>query len=164
MKHLKHIFLPISIGAIVIFAFLWVSAASVPAHAAFPGLNGKIVFVTNLNGNVEIFSMNPDGTNQTNLTNSTAAGDSDPEWSPDGTKIVFDSIRAGNRQIYSMNPDGSGVTRLTNNSSFDDNPDWSPDGSKILFESTRAGGVEIFVMNADGSGQTQLTFNGNSNF
>src|SRR5437660_453920 len=88
--------------AVLVLTFLWFPAASPPAHAAFPGVNGKIAFHTNRNGNFEIFSMNPDGTGQTNLTNSTTAGDFDPEWSPAGTKIVFDSTRAGtgNHQIF----------------------------------------------------------------
>src|SRR5579864_3851035 len=134
MKHLRYFFYLISVGFLVLTS-LWIPAASVPAHAAFPGTNGKIVFMSNRNGgSYEIFSMDSDGTNQTNLTNNTTVNDSDPEWSPDGTKIVFDSNRVGNQQIFVMNADGSGVTRLTNNSSFEENPDWSPDGSKILFE------------------------------
>jgi hypothetical protein len=33
-----------------------------PAHAAFPGKNGKIAFVSNRDGNDEIYSMDADGT------------------------------------------------------------------------------------------------------
>ena len=73
--------------------------------------------------NREIFLMNADGSNQTNLSN---GHDSGSAWSPDGTKIAFHSQRDGNNQIYVMNADGSGQTRLTNNSAQEFFPDWGP--------------------------------------
>src|SRR2546423_11257377 len=78
--------------------------------------NGKIAFDSNRTGNDEIFVMNPDGSNQVNLSNN-PANDNNPSWSPDGTKIAFVSNRDGNDEIYVMNADGSNQTRLTNNSS-----------------------------------------------
>ena len=101
------------LGALA-FALVVASVTLVPAgRAAFPGANGKIAFETNRDGNFEIYSMNPDGSGQTNLTNN-PADDTIPAWSPDGTKIAFTSFRDGNPEIYSMNADGSGQTRLTN--------------------------------------------------
>ena len=57
--------------------------------------------------------MDPDGTNETNLTND-PADDFYATWSPDGTKIAFTSYRDGDPKIYVMNADGSNQTRLTN--------------------------------------------------
>jgi TolB protein len=130
-----------------------------PSGAAFPGANGKIAFQTNRDGDWEIYSMNPDGTGQTRLTNN-AAADFEPAWSADGTKIAFFGTRDGNAQIYLMNADGSGQTNLSNNAAADFNPAWSPDGTQIAFSSTRNGCCEIFVMNANGTGQTRLTNSG----
>ena len=59
-----------------------------PAQGAYPGDNGKIAFETNRDGNLEIYSMNPDGSSQVNLTNDPAE-DTDPVWSPDGSRIAF---------------------------------------------------------------------------
>ena len=102
--------------------------------------------------------MNADGTGQTRLTTNNAL-DSEPAWSPDGTKIVFSSTRTGNGDIYCMNADGTGRLRLTTSSGIDLSPAWSPDGTQIAFSSTRDGNVEIYRMNADGTGQTRLTTN-----
>ena len=103
----------------------------------------------------DIFSMNPDGSDQTNLTNN-PADDSAPAWSPDGTRVAFTSDRGGDLEIFLMNADGSNQTNLTNNSADDAFSTWSPDGTRIAFATDRPNG-EIFVMNADGSEQTNLT-------
>ncbi len=121
----------------------------------------KIAFETARDGNYEIYLMNPDGSEQTNLTRHPAK-DAAPAWSPDGQRLAFVSDRDGNEEIYIMNRDGSGIVRLTHNiDALDGWPTWSPDGLKIAFQSDRSGGTkpkfDIYVMNADGSGQTALT-------
>jgi tol-pal system beta propeller repeat protein TolB len=86
--------------------------------------------------------------------------DSEPAWSPDGTKIAFRSDRTGNSEIYVMNADGTNPIRLTNQTGSDSDPAWSPDGSTIAFVSDRGGNDGIYVMSADGSGVTRLTGDG----
>ena len=136
-----------------------------PVGATFPGNNGKIAFSSSravgaaVTGNNEIYTMNPDGSNVTNLTNNPAY-DASPKWSPDGKKIVFSSNRDDPKsEIYVMNADGSGVTRLTNSPEEDGGPTWSPDGNKIAFVSNRTGNYEIYTMNADGSAVQDITNN-----
>jgi Tol biopolymer transport system component len=106
----------------------------------------------------EIFVMNADGSQPTNLSNSSLGDDLIPAWSPDGKKIVFASFRdGGGDETYVMNADGTGQTRLTINKAFDDSGAFSPDGKKIAFASDRDGNSEIYVMNPDGTGQINLT-------
>src|SRR5215216_4192378 len=78
-----------------------------PARAgAFPGTNGKIAFDTDRDGgNSEIYAMNPDGNQQTNLSRSVA--DISASYSANGKKIAFSSVRDGNSEIYSMNANGT---------------------------------------------------------
>ena len=131
----------------------------VPAQATSQGVNGRIAFAGEGNGNWEIYRINSDGTNQTNLTNQ-AGDDYEPSWSPDGTRIAFVSERDGNDEIYLMNADGTNQKRLTNNAAYDSDPTWSPDGTKIAFMSERVYACAIYSMNADGTNQTQLTNSG----
>ena len=120
---------------------------------------GKIVFHSNRAGNVDIYTMESDGRNLTQLTFD-KANDSSPVWSPNGRQIAFDSKRDGNAELYVMDTNGKNQRRLTHHPAEDWSPDWSPDGSQIVFESTRGdpqGDLNLFVMDADGSNVRQLT-------
>jgi GH25 family lysozyme M1 (1,4-beta-N-acetylmuramidase) len=132
-----------------------------PAQAAFPGTNGKIEFQSDRTGKSQLFTMNSDGTSQTQLTKVNSKN-YDGAWYPDGTGLAYSSCCApGTTQLelYALNANGSGPTRLTNNTTKDARPAWSPDGSQIAFVALRVGNKEIYVMNADGSGRTNLTNN-----
>ncbi len=119
--------------------------------------SGKIAFDNGGPTAGDIFVINPDGTGLEQLTNSPAARNIRPDWSPDGRQIAFVSRRDGNDEIYVMNADGSDPTRITTNTFLDNAPAWSPDGRKIVFQSNRDGNTEIYTMNADGTDQTRLT-------
>ena len=131
----------------------------------------QIVFMSQRDGNPEIYVMDTDGGNQRRLT-SNSDKDFSPSWSPDGKRIAFISNRDGHvhprhgwstYEIYVMNADGSNPQNLTNNPSSDRGPSWSPDGKRILFSSARDNdnphNSEIYVMDADGSNQQRLTEN-----
>ncbi len=71
----------------------------------------KLAFVSDRDGNSEVYVMNADGSGQRNLTRN-AAFDADPSWSPDGRKLAFVSNRDGSYRVHVMNADGSGQRRL----------------------------------------------------
>lgn len=108
----------------------------------------------------EIYLMNPDGTNQIQLTNNPGAINGLPSWSPDRQKIAFVSGRDGNAEIYMMNADGSNQTRLSQTPAWEDTPSWSPDGTRIAFYvwpyKASTGKQEICMIDADGSNRTTV--------
>ena len=134
-----------------------------------------IALISDRTGNPEVWTMNGDGSNQTQLTNSPDL-EATPEVSLDGTKIVFTcrSPEPGvfpNPRIWVMNVDGSdqhqvfvpicvsppGFPDVCEGVSRDTYPSWSPDGTRIAF--VREGnllGSGIWVMNADGSDADSL--------
>jgi len=124
-----------------------------------PNANGggdqSVLFLSNRDGNNEIYAMNADGSNQRRLTNSSLA-DFQARWSPDGQKIVFvrrDPAAGNTDQIWIMNADGSGQVRLTNTAN-NHAPTWKADGSKILFSRCDLNFVcDLFTMNPDGTNQ-----------
>jgi Tol biopolymer transport system component len=103
---------------------------------------GELAFVRDN----QIFRVRTDGTALQQLTS--GSGNSEPAWSPDGSRIAFVSDRLGGSAIYVMNADGSGVVRRTI-TGRDTSPAWSPDGKRIAFSSLRDGQNGIYVMRVD---------------
>jgi tricorn protease-like protein len=109
----------VTTAAILAACLLALVGTTKPAGATFPGVNGKIAFSRDRggdsDGDAEIYRMNADGSHLTRLTNN-SVDDTQPDWSPDGTKIAFMSgvHKGSNLEIYTMNADGSEQTRLTN--------------------------------------------------
>ena len=120
----------------------WLIAAAIAlalpcsAQAAFPGQNGRIAFSSSVDGDSEIYTINPDGTGLAQLTDNTIA-DVSPSWSPDGQRIVFLRADGPDLDIWKMNADGDGealVLDYPGAPGFAPNaPAWSPDGGKIVF-------------------------------
>jgi TolB protein len=120
----------------------------------------RIAFVVRDRYNLEIYTMNADGTQPKRLTHNPGE-DYDPLWSPDGSKILYTSNQEHGHDVFVMNADGSEQINLTNSPKDDMAPSWSPDGKHILFTSERDTDSpyhsDIYKMNADGSGLVRLT-------
>ena len=134
----------------------------------------SIAFVSNRNVNwdLEIYLMNPDGRQVRQLTERPKA-DAEPAWSPDGQKITFMSDRdlkqIPNRgvlrsEIYLMNADGTNPINLTQSPERPDRvSSWAPSGKQIAFTSAELFNghtlvnSDIFVMDADGANRRNLT-------
>ena len=105
----------------------------------------------------DLWAMDIDGTNLTELVDNPPVADFNGQWSPDGKYLLFTSNRNGNYDLYRLNLSNGKLTNLTPVRSNEWNGRWSPDGTKILFNSDRYHQIDIFVMNADGTGVKRLT-------
>ena len=96
----------------------------------------KILFTSLRDGNREVYMMNPDGSEQVNLTQH-PADDMSAVWSPTGEQILFTSDRQGTRvrDLYVMDADGSNVRRVFKRKITADkaSPTWSPDGKRFAY-------------------------------
>ena len=110
----------------------WLSANKAPTTP-------KILFTSSRDGNSEVYMMNPDGSEQVNLTQHPAS-DFSAVWSSTGDQILFVSDRQGTRvrDLYLMDPDGSNVRRVFKRKAKGarSSPAWSTDGEQFAYSYT----------------------------
>jgi TolB protein len=122
-----------------------------------PVFTSKIAFVSNRDGNDEIYLMDYDGANQTRLTYNKIK-DYMPALSPDGTMVVYTSYRRSNpdlvlRSIY------EGRERVISSRGTNFSPAFSPDGKRLAFCSTMEGNAEVYVYDLETGKSKRLTYN-----
>ena len=121
--------------------------------------DGKtIAFVSNRNNvnkdHMQIWVIDADGKNPIRLTDGLV--DSNPDWSPDGTKIVYDTVRVPEDHelapggITVMDADGKDKRLLKNARGL--HPSWSPDGKRIVYTTG-----QLYVIDAEGGNPKRLT-------
>ena len=88
----------------------------------------NIVFVAELNGNYDLFTVNQNGDNLKRLTN-TVSDELNPDWSPDGDWIAYSS----NETVFKMNISTGEIVQLTEEGDGGDRPLWSKNGNEIVF-------------------------------
>jgi Tol biopolymer transport system component len=91
-------------------------------------LHGDIAFLSYVNGRSQLFVVNADGSNETDVTNDVADYQS-PQWSPDGTKIAVERSDFGLEHGCVIDAYG-GIGFFSYNLYT---PNWSPDGRYIAF-------------------------------
>jgi len=111
----------------IVALFILLSACATQVEESQPE-NGRIAFDTVRGGNLEIYSMFFNGSDETNLTRR-SQDDMNPDWSPDGSKIAWEAYQWGTTDIFVMDADGGNQTRLTDNPAPDYSPTWALDGS-----------------------------------
>jgi len=108
----------------------------------------KIVFISYHTSYPDIFTINPDGTDQLALTK-LYSGVFSPKWTPDGKQIMFISLRGTETDVNLMNFDGSDLVQIKyDKQALDQDFNFSPDGTKISFTSCC---FNLSTMNLDGS-------------
>ena len=111
----------------------------------------RIAFVSDRDGDWDIYAMTVDGDDVRRLTNSPGT-DKSPAWSPDGSKIAFISSRRGmDYDVFVMNADGSDPYILQPLDGNEYEPIFSPDGTKIACTTQRRWNRCIQISNVNGS-------------
>ncbi len=136
-------------------------ALSIASPEALPTAWTRLVFDSYKNSNWNIYAVQPDGANLTQLTTHNAV-DFAPSFNHGATQYVFTSNRDGNYEIYKAATDSASIQRLTNHSADDTLPKWSQNG-RIAFQSNRDGNTHIYVMDENGANLQRLTSAGSYN-
>ena len=130
---------------------------------AFSSDGSQIAFMSNRDGNPDLYVVNADGTGEVRRLTNHPAIDVSPTWSPNGQQIAFTSDRTGAPQIYVIGADGTGLRRLTYES-YCDRPTWSPAPfNEIAYSSKTGPGHDIKVLDLATNEVRQLTYGLGSN-
>jgi Tol biopolymer transport system component len=153
------------------------------AEATISPLGDKIVFTSQRNGDLDIYTMNLDGSELHQLTDELGY-DGGPFFSWDGTKIVYrayhpntdqekvryrelladEMIEPGNFQIWVMDADGANKRQVTHNEYANFAPFFHPDNKRIIFSSNlnspnrREPDFNLWMINENGEGLEKITF------
>ena len=155
-----------------------------PGYDAEPtiGRDGRIVFTSVRDGDMEIYSMRGDGSNVKRLTNRSGP-DGGPFFSWDGKQVAFrgrplepgaelDDYRGllkealwrpTSLELYVMDRDGGNQRQVTKLGKANFAPSWHPDGKRLIFASNvhdpKGRNFDLYLVNLDGTGLERVTFN-----
>lgn len=146
------------------------NARSVPHRGA--ATNGRIVFQADVRRNTQIFTIRPNGTGLTQVTDlrtdDPGPGAENAVWSPDGSLIAFDTQTRFDAplhtrvNLFTIAPDGSDLTELPLTvRNFNGDPAYSPDGNQISFDQDVGKSAPtvhgIYIADSDGTDPRRLT-------
>jgi dipeptidyl aminopeptidase/acylaminoacyl peptidase len=117
--------------------------------------SGKIAFVSDRNGSVDLYVIDPTGRGLRRLTTSPAA-ESAPTWSPDGLRLAFVSTDGPAVDLFVLDVAMGSLTQLTADPFAEGSPAWSADGRTISFASNRSGLETPWTVSAKGGPAAEL--------
>lgn len=122
-----------------------------------PLFDSKLAFVSDRDGDKEIFIMDYDGKRPRQITfNDTI--DILPSWSEDNEKLLYTSYRKASPDLYVFHI-YSGKTQVISSSGANFSADWRPGANQIAYTSTKKGNAEIYLRDMGTGKETRLTFN-----
>ena len=138
------------LAAVTIGGYFVYQRATGASGLARPARPPRIAFMSDRDGNWEVYIMDRDGSNLVNLTNAPSA-DGLPIPVPGRDQLAFVSDRDGDLlDLFLMDLNGENVTNITHTPDSNDIPiDWSPDGQYLVFVNDQSGSSEVFLRQTD---------------
>ena len=140
------------------------------ADDTYPSLafrGDRLAFIRTSDSGNDIWTMDPDGTNTTNVTNGTVTGEiHSVSWFPNGTRLVFtmssDDVAEGRSQIYLIEANGSGMEKLDADEALSyHNTRVHPGGLRIMTGAqTSPNTFDLVLLEADGAMKGLVPFTG----
>jgi len=143
------------LAAVVVGAYTILSSGGTSLLSA---RSGRIAFMSDRDGNWDIYIMDRDGNNLQNLTNSPAR-EGIPIYAAGQDKLIFASDQDGPMlDVFTIDLDGNNVSNITQTPDSNEIPiTWSPAGKYVVFASDRDGASQIFLVEPSGAGLLNLT-------
>lgn len=120
--------------------------------------SSKVIFVSNRNGAKELFQIDFDGANLTQLTRDNSLVMS-PAVSPDGKKVVYTSYKENNPDLYLMDMGTKKSESIAMYPGLNFAADWSPDGNTLALTLSKDGNPELYLLDLASKNLTRLTKN-----
>lgn len=151
------------------------------AEATVSPKGDRVVFTSVRDGDLELYTMNPDGSDVRRITHELGY-DGGAFFSPDGSMLVWRAsrpspgreteeyqkllaqglVRPSKLDICVARADGTSVQRLTSNGAANFAPAWHPSGKKIIFVSNlhdpKSRNFDLYLINLDGTGLERVTY------
>lgn len=132
------------------------------AECAYSSDGRKIVYASNEDGSMNIYTMDADGRNKRQLTHTTHCYNGGPFFSPDDQQIVFRADRAEEDilQIYLLESETGYEKQLTANKGINWAPYWHPSGRMIAYTAAQEGShcYDIYLYQMEKGETARLTY------
>ena len=116
--------------------------------------DGQVVYSASAGGNMDLWVMNADGSNQRQLT-ANSRNNTQPVVTRDGRYVVFSSDRSGTSNIWRVDQDGTNPRQLTSGSG-EVNPHCAPDAKWVVYTLRGAGKPTVWRVSIDGGAPEKI--------
>jgi TolB protein len=126
----------------------------------------NLLFTSNIEGHTDIYTINRDGSNLRNITNSIGYDEILGSWKPDNKQILFYRQYSTTSDILIIDADGKNETNVTNSFIGDfgamntiTEMAWAPDGKKFVFQSDQEGDYNVYICDLSSKQTYKVTNN-----